>query len=79
MLKVCKNKCDQCLFTKNRIVSGKRMQQIVSSCLRDDKHFECHKGTINNDKIVCAGWYEQYTSQMIRIAGRLNSIQFVEL
>lgn len=54
------------------------MKEIVSGCLRRDTHFECHKGTIKGEQVVCAGWYNQYSSQMIRIAGRLNAIEFIE-
>ena len=79
MLKVCAKKCNQCLFTSNRIVSKQRMTSIVRNCLKRDTHFECHKGTINNEQIVCAGWYNQYTSQMLSIAQRLNMIEFVEM
>jgi len=74
-LKVCKEQCDQCLFSKNRIV--KRFKEIVTGCQNKDTHFECHKGTIKGENIVCAGFYNRFTSQMIRIAGRLGMIEFV--
>jgi hypothetical protein len=77
MLEIKKEQCDQCLFSKNRIVNAARMKEIISSCVRNDNHFECHKGTLDGKNIVCAGWYSRYTSQMIRIAGRLNVIKFV--
>jgi hypothetical protein len=77
MLKVCENKCDQCLFSKNRIVSKERMVSILRDCQKKDTHFVCHKATIAEQEVVCAGFYETQTSQMIRIAGRLNMIKFV--
>lgn len=78
MLEIKAKQCDQCLFSKNRIVSGKRMKEIVTGCVRRDTHFECHKGTIEGKHIVCAGWFSKFSSQMIRIAGRLNAIVFVD-
>lgn len=77
MLEIKETQCDQCLFSKNRIVDAKRMKEIVTECRRKDTHFECHKGTIEGKNIVCHGWFTRFTSQMIRIAGRLNMIKFV--
>jgi hypothetical protein len=78
MLKVCASQCDQCLFSKNRIVSEARMKEILKDCTRKDTYFICHKGTITGEEIICAGFYEKFSSQMIRIAGRLNCIEFVK-
>lgn len=77
MLKVCEKQCDQCLFSKNRIVSSKRMSDILQSCVLKDSHFNCHKGTIVDETIVCKGFYDNYSSNLIRIMGRLNGLQFV--
>lgn len=76
-LKVCENQCDQCLFSANRIVSLNRMAEIIKGCRKDDSHFECHKGSIVGVPVVCKGFFDNETSQMIRIAGRLNAIEFV--
>jgi hypothetical protein len=78
MLEVKEKQCDQCLFSKNRIVSAKRMKDILQGCARKDTHFICHKGTIENKDIVCRGFFENRTSQLIRIACRLNAIKFVD-
>lgn len=77
MLKVCEKQCDQCLFSKNRIVSGRRMKEILTDCIRNDSHFVCHKGTIENENIVCRGFYDNYSTNLIRIMGRLNGITFI--
>lgn len=77
MLKVKKKCCGKCLFGKNKIVSDARKVDIISSCTRNDHHFECHEGTIAGEEIVCHAFYNKYTSQMIRIAQRLNFVEFV--
>jgi hypothetical protein len=77
-LKVCKKQCDQCLFTRNRIVTLSRKKQILKDCIEEDKHFECHKGTVIGIPIVCRGFYNQMTSNIIRIAERMNWITFVD-
>lgn len=77
MLEVKKESCDQCLFSKARIVSSQRMKQILKDCSRKDAHFSCHKGTIEGKDIVCNGFYNSFSTNLIRIMGRLNAIKFV--
>ena len=77
MLKVMQKRCDQCLFSDAKIVSQRRANDILKKCARTDSHFECHKGTMVGDQIVCRGFFDVSTSQMIRIAGRLGAIEYV--
>jgi hypothetical protein len=73
-LKVCGQQCDQCLFGPNKIVSEARKQQILSDCKREDTHFVCHK----HDDVVCRSFYNQSSTNLIRIMERLNGIQFID-
>lgn len=75
-LKVYKECCKNCLLSKNRIVSPKRAKEIVSNCSKEQTHFICHK----TDDVVCKSFYDKlgYVSQMVRIAQRLNAVEFVE-
>jgi hypothetical protein len=70
-LKVCAQKCDQCLLSDNRIVPKKRMKEILNECKQADSHFVCHK----TEDAVCAGFYETRSTNLIRIAQRLSSIE----
>lgn len=80
MLEICEERCNQCLFSENRIVSKTRMAQIVRDCRRSDNHFLCHKHTIEGRDVMCRGFYEtQPPSQLLRIAERLGVVQFVAL
>jgi hypothetical protein len=47
--------CDQCLTTRNRIVSGARAAAIVRECRAKDNHFFCHKGTAAGLPVHCRG------------------------
>lgn len=76
-MEVCEGKCDQCLFTKNRIVSAARVREILRECQQNDTHFTCHKATIAGRDVCCKGFYETRTSRLIRIAQRLNMVRFV--
>lgn len=77
MFEVCEKQCEQCLFSPNRIVSKKRMGEILKDCRQKDAHFQCHKASIVGRDVCCRGFYETQTSQLMRIAGRLNMIKFV--
>ena len=78
MFQVCETKCDQCLFSKDRIVSKERMVQLIEQCKKDDTHFTCHKASNAGRDVCCRGFYDQYDSQMIQIAQRLNMVEFVD-
>ena len=77
MFKVKKQCCDQCLFSKYKIVSNKRRQEILNSCRSNDNHFICHKATIKKEDICCRAFYDTQDSQMIKIAQRLGMVEFV--
>jgi hypothetical protein len=79
-LKVYKECCKNCLFSDDRIVSQKRAKEIIKDCLEKQTHFICHKATIKGEEIVCSKFYNTFGfhSQMVRIAQRLNCIEFVE-
>ncbi len=77
MFKVKKECCNQCLFSKDKIVSNKRRQQILSDCRQNDTHFICHKASMSGDDICCNGFYESQTTNMIRISQRMGWIELV--
>lgn len=74
--RVCNKKCDECLFTTNKIVSDKRKREVIQGCLQEDTFFVCHKATIKGESVCCKGFYETYGSQIniVRIAQRLNAV-----
>lgn len=75
-LKVCSHKCDQCLFSKDKIVSNERKQEILEGCQREGKYFICHKSTIKDDEVVCAGFAaSKYNkSAALQVAQRLEKM-----
>lgn len=78
MLKVLKKCCGECLFTKNKIVSDKRREQLLKEIEAKDSHFICHKASMQDKEAVCRGFYEKKTSNFIRISQRLGMIEFVD-
>lgn len=82
-LRVAAKRCDQCLFSPNKIVSDKRKAEILRKCRREDGFFICHKSSLRGEACVCAGYAEgearsEQRSQMLRIAQRLNMIVLVD-
>ncbi len=79
-LQVFSTCCKNCLLSDDRIVSLERAKEIIETCKKEQNYFICHKASMENKEIVCRKFYDelgQY-SQMVRIAERLNLIEFVE-
>jgi uncharacterized protein YerC len=80
MLKVYKECCGNCLLSKDRIVSPKRAKDLLKEIAERQSYFVCHKASVNGEEIVCKTFFDKlgHQSQMIRIAERLNVVQFIE-
>lgn len=79
MFKVMKERCDQCLFGPDKIVSNGRRAEILRKINREDGRFICHKASIAGQEIYCRGdWDQRGCGQLGRIAGRLNAVEFVD-
>jgi hypothetical protein len=84
--KVCAERCEQCLFSKETIVSNARRKQVLADCRRNDAHFICHKHGVGDDEelhgedVCCRGFYDRDpgATNMMRIAGRLGMVEFVD-
>lgn len=77
MFKVKKECCNQCLFSKDKIVSNKRRQEILNDCRQNDNHFICHKASMNDEDICCHDFYKTQSTNMIRISQRMGWIELV--
>ena len=73
MFKVKKERCNQCLFSPEKIVSNERRRQILTDCKANDAHFDCHK----EKDVCCRGFYETNSTNLMRIAQRMGMIQEV--
>lgn len=67
-------------MSKNRIVSPKRAKDLLKEIEEKQSYFVCHKASMKGEEIVCKTFFDKlgHQSQMIRIAERLNAVQFVE-
>lgn len=78
MFKVKKERCDECLYSKGKIVSDKRREELLNDIREKDSYFICHKNLFKDEDICCKGFYETNTSNYIRISQRLDMIKFVD-
>jgi hypothetical protein len=75
---VMAERCNECLFGPNKIVSNKRRADIIRGITRDDSYFICHKATMQGTKAACrSDWDQRACGQLGRIMGRLGAVQFV--
>lgn len=82
--RVCKKRCDQCLFSSAKVVSDDRKHDILETCAREDRHFICHKFSIaegEGSQVCCRAFYDAdpAATNLMRIAGRLGAVEFVDL
>jgi len=45
-LLVAHKRCNECLFSKSKIVTDARRIELLDACKRTGKYFLCHKATI---------------------------------
>lgn len=77
---VCAAQCDQCLFSRNKVVSDARRRELLQQLHRDDTNFQCHKATIAGRHAICRGDYDRgpHRTMALQIGHRLNALIFVD-
>ena len=75
---VRKNRCDTCVFGRNRPVSQARVNGMVRDADRDNSCIPCHKHLYEGAPIepVCRGYYDRKSSMTLRLADMLGIIKF---
>jgi len=81
--KVAKTSCKQCLFSKNKIVSDDRKQEVLDS-IDDGSHFTCHLASRCGQDVCCRGFYDRNLNLKVRLAKLLEYsnpgfVEFVNL
>lgn len=80
-LLVADKPCNECLFSKDRIVSDSAKEHILAGCYRDGSYFICHKATLAGRAVICHGFAKSTQgagNQAIRVATFLNCIRYVD-
>lgn len=89
-LQVCDRVCDECLFSKHRVVGSPRMKELIAGAIAADAHFICHKHSLRADlsegavtwqqaNVCCRAYYDQIGPRVlvIRLALMLGIVVFV--
>lgn len=80
-LEVCERRCNQCLFSDNRVVDEDAVPDIIAGALKKDTWFTCHKGSLSTPPrdLVCRGFYDKYKTdtRALRLAVYLKIVDFV--
>lgn len=80
-MRVQKTKCNQCLFTKNRVVSEEVAAKIIKTALKKDTYFNCHKTQVKGLKsnVCCKGFWDAHKNNfnLGRVAQRLGIVEKV--
>lgn len=76
-LLVCEKRCDQCLFSKAKIVDDQRQADLLMNCRITGKYFICHKSA-DGQPVVCRGFFDEVPNQAVRAARLLRIVRFVK-
>lgn len=78
-MRACSEKCNQCLFTKDKIVSDECKAELLRELKHNGKHFFCHKGTIKGENIICKGSIEAgFNIDLFNAAQAMGMIKYVK-
>lgn len=81
-IQVYEKRCNQCLFSDNRVVSEHRAELMLKELDGTNTHFICHKSTLdNNGSVCCKGFWDEYKNKMLKLilADKLGLVEFVAL
>jgi hypothetical protein len=76
--KVSSKVCDECLYSKHKIVDEAAKKAILEECRRKGSYFVCHKFTISGEAAVCRGFFNKEPNQTCQVAERLGLVIYVD-
>lgn len=81
VFEVVSHRCDECLFTANRVVAEDRKDEIIDIALSKNSYFTCHQAQIVGRDLCCKGFFDEHQNDtlVIRLAKDLNLLHFVDL
>jgi hypothetical protein len=80
-LLVADKPCDECLFSRNKLVDEARRQVILRECYERGTYFICHKATLVGRAVICHNFAKSTDGAgnvAIRVATFFNCIKYVE-
>ena len=77
-LRVSSKVCDECLYSKHKIVEDETKRAVLDECKRTGKYFICHKFTLKNKAAVCRGFFNVERNATCQVAERLGLVVYVD-
>lgn len=60
-LTIFNSPCKNCLYTKDRVVSGKRAKEIIAQTIEEGSYFICHVSSLNDsNNTMCHNYYKNH-------------------
>ena len=79
MKKIYNKPCKNCLFSKDRIVSQERANEIIKDCTDNGKFFICHKASMNGKDTACNRFFHEYMNDdTSKLMIKMGLLEFVE-
>jgi hypothetical protein len=81
IFQVVSSRCNECLFSDNKIVDDDRKQDLIEQTLANNSYFTCHKAMLAGLDLCCRGFFDVHkdNSLVTRLAIRLDLVEFVDL
>ena len=70
--------CNECLFSKAKIVGADRVQDILDLANDSGRAFECHKSTLAGTRAICRAFFDGNHSLVVRLAKMYGWYEYVE-
>jgi hypothetical protein len=83
VFRVMSERCAECLYGKDKIVSNERRAEILREIERKDTFFICHKSTIaGGPTVACRGDWDQRkcgrAGRLLEALGIVEMVKFVK-
>lgn len=78
--RICAERCDECLFSKDKIVSERRKKEVIRDARQGQGYFICHKVSLRDQNGCCRGFFDSYgyDIQIYQIASRLGFVIWID-
>jgi len=74
--------CDHCLLSSQRLVSGSRARELITSTrATDGSSFICHRSQVADEHVaICRAWFDRFGPEdpILRLAVVIEIITYVE-
>lgn len=76
------SQCDACLLSRDRLVSGARARDLISSTRETDGgSFICHKSQVTAEpESICGAWFERFADEdpILSLAKAMGVIEYID-